>query len=359
MYPAKLFRIRKPSTVWILWAVMPFLRTTSSNMAATHEALPGLSQAHGNEVSCDERTPLSALAFLDLDSNSEQSQQFDDHQKIQKPHSILNPATGQGSSPLAFFQNHHQLSYDQNRSQVWPSALVQPHDILVPSRSLGDEYEYGQCDHLKWPEHKNSARRTKQRTTRENISHGKSDIVLSHTSWLPDNDHQNPQQKVQMTSVFEAATDLHLSKPINIDEHSKLAINQNNGGLPYVSAAPEKSDLQPLKSYFPEIADSRGFMSVYEGSPELYMKSSRGSIMSTGEKFDLPSHQIQNNKSEPTESINTAASLNSESGSSSKGYSLKKSKLMEERFQMAQPSIQSKYLSPKKGHLNIASRQSG
>ncbi|KAA1081680.1 hypothetical protein PGTUg99_027599 [Puccinia graminis f. sp. tritici] len=335
MYHDKLFR--KPSTVWILWAVM---RTTSSSMAATHEALPGLSQAHGNEVPCDERTPLSALAFLDLDSNSEQSQQFDDHQKIQKPHSILNPATGQGSSPLAFFQNHHQLSYDHTSSQVWPSVLVQPHDILVPSRSLGDEYEYGQCDHLKWPENKNSARRTKQRTTRELF-----------------NNDQNPQQKVQMTSAFEAATNLHLSKPINMAEQTKLAIKQNSGGIPVVSAAPENPDLPPLKSNFPEIADSRGFMSVYDGSPELYKKSSRGSIMGKGENFNLPSQQIQNNNFEPTEPINTAASLNSESGSASKGNSLKKSKLMEESFQMAQPSIQSKYLSPKEGHLNIASRQ--
>jgi hypothetical protein len=156
---------RKPSTVWILWAAMPFLRTTSSSMAVTHEAIPGLSQAHANEVTCDESTPLSALAFLDLDSNSEQIHQFDDHQKIGNPHSMRNPATGQGSSPLAFFQNHYQLSYDQNRSQLWPSVSVQSHDLLAPSRSLDDEYKYGQCDHLEWPGGIDSEKKTKQTTT--------------------------------------------------------------------------------------------------------------------------------------------------------------------------------------------------
>jgi hypothetical protein len=121
-----------------------------------------------------------------------------------------------------------------------------------------------------------------------------------------------------MTSVFEAVTNLYLSKPIKIAENTKPAINQNSGGLPVVLEAPEKSDLEPHQSDFPQTADSRGFMSVYEWPPEIYWKSSIGSIMGKGENINLPSQQIQNKNFEPTESIDTTPRFNSESGSSSK-----------------------------------------
>jgi hypothetical protein len=109
-------------------------------MAVTHEAISGISQVNLNEVSCDERTPLSVVASLDLDSSPEQSEQ-PDHKKTDR---LLNP--WRTSSPVAFLDHHRQTSAENSGiSQVWSNVLLQPGSLFKPIVSMNtkDEDDWG------------------------------------------------------------------------------------------------------------------------------------------------------------------------------------------------------------------------